>query len=223
MKAKGSSSALHLLVLFIRFATNDGFRVFSAEHELSRRHSRFIAPRRSLVLVLHSQNNHGSANDNVDNANDNENDDDDDEEDEDESVSPYGNRSSAWTSRYRSLLPYEKARASVMQLGLRSKEEWDEYVADGKTHHGPYLPNHPDEMYALDWVSWEEFLGITRTHDESKALLRDVLKIQSEEDYTKFILMDSTRAAGLRLPFKPAIVYRNAGWISGNELNPQSV
>jgi hypothetical protein len=104
-----------------------------------------------------------------------------------------------------------------MQLGLQSKEEWDEYVADGKSYHGPYLPNNPEEMYALDWVGWEDFLCVTRSYNESKALLRDVLKLQSEQEYTAFILMDSQRAAGLRLPFKPAIVYQSAGWVSWDD------
>jgi hypothetical protein len=141
-------------------------------------------------------------------------DDDDDDKDEDECMLPYGNRSPTWTSKYRSLLPYDKARASVMQLGLRSKEDWDEYVSDGKPYHGPYLPNNPEEMYALDWVSWEDFLCVTRSYNESKTLLRDVLKLQSEQEYTEFIFMDSHRAAGLRLPYKPAVVYQNRGWIS---------
>lgn len=155
----------------------------------------------SHPIALSSKSNHDS--DNVE-----------DDDEDDECTPSYVNRSAAWTKKYHTLLPDEKARASVMQLGLRSKEEWDEYVADGKIYHGPYLPNYPDEMYAQDWVSWEEFLGITRTYNESKALLRDVLKLENEEEYTNFIVMDSQRAAGLRLPFKPNIVYANSEWIS---------
>lgn len=80
-------------------------------------------PRHSLFVVSSSPNNQDSTED--------ENNDYDD--DEEECLPSYGNRSLAWTSRYRSLLPYEKARASVMQLGLRSKGDWDEYVAEGKS------------------------------------------------------------------------------------------
>jgi len=38
-----------------------------------------------------------------------------------------------------------QARQKVMTLELRSKSEWDEFVADGKRGFGPYLPNRPDE------------------------------------------------------------------------------
>jgi len=69
-------------------------------------------------------------------------------------------------------------------------------------------------MYADDWVSWDEFLGIMRTYDEARALLKNVFKFQSMEEYTNFIKADSKRAAGLRLPLKPEIVYKDNGWVS---------
>jgi hypothetical protein len=91
-------------------------------------------------------------------SSDNEDSDNDDEFDQ----TANGNRSLAWTNKYRKLLPYEYARAEAMNLGLRCREEWDEYLADGEFCHGPYLPSRPDEMYKEDWVSWEDFLGIAR-------------------------------------------------------------
>ena len=126
----------------------------------------------------------------------------------------YGRRSKAWTNQYKSLIPYIEARQAAMSLGLRSKEEWDEYVADGKRYHGPYLPNRPEEMYADDWISWEEFLGIMRPYKEAREIVKNVLLIKSKEEYEIFIRCDPKRAEGLRIPAKPDIVYRGKGWIS---------
>mmetsp|Transcript_29831 Transcript_29831/g.39689 ORF Transcript_29831/g.39689 Transcript_29831/m.39689 type:complete len:229 (-) Transcript_29831:53-739(-) len=140
-------------------------------------------------------------------------DDDDEDDDEDDEEAPaYGKRSLSWTRQYRRLLSYETARKSVMELGLRSKEEWDEYVSDGKVYHGPYLPNHPDEMYAEEWVSWDEFLGLMRPYDETRHMVQNVLCLRNMEQYYFFVNGDRKRAEGLRIPAKPHIVYSEKGW-----------
>ena len=133
--------------------------------------------------------------------------------DDDSLIKPYRNRSLSWTHRYRSVVPYETARLWVMELGLRSKAEWDEYVAEGKVFHGAYLPNHPDEMYADEWVSWEEFLGLMRSYDDTRNIVQNVLGIHTMEEYMRFIEMHPKRAEGLRIPAKPDVVYRDKGWI----------
>lgn len=137
------------------------------------------------------------------------------DEDEDE-TKPYGNRSKAWSRRYRKLLPYEYARRRAIQLGLHSKQEWDAYIADGELEHGPYLPILPEEMYQEDWVSWEEFLGCMRSYDEARHIVRNILKLSSMEQYELFIRADPERAAGLRLPLEPAKIYHDNGWISAD-------
>ena len=72
------------------------------------------------------------------------------DDDDDETIKPYRNRSLAWTIRYRTLNPYEKVRARVINnFGHRSKEDWDEAMSSGLL--GQYVPNHPDEMYAPEW------------------------------------------------------------------------
>jgi len=137
----------------------------------------------------------------------------DEDDDDDECDSPpkaYGNRSLSWTNKYRRLLPYEYARNRVMSMGLRSKDEWDEIV-DGL---GPYLPNRPDEMYADEWVSWNEFLGIMRSYEEAQYMVRFVLQLKSMDEYNAFVEADKKRAEGLRIPAKPHIVYKDKGWES---------
>jgi hypothetical protein len=76
---------------------------------------------------------------------------DTDFDDDDDDIKPYGNRSLAWTKRYRKLLPYEEARKRVLSFGHRSKEDWDECVENG--WQGAYVPARPDEMYAKEWES----------------------------------------------------------------------
>ncbi|GKY96883.1 hypothetical protein MPSEU_000647400 [Mayamaea pseudoterrestris] len=136
----------------------------------------------------------------------------DDDDDDEYYEKPYGNRSLAWTRRYRRLLPYQWARNEAMKLGLRTKEEWNDYLQDG-VDRNKYLPNKPDEMYAEDWVSWEEFLGIMRTYEDTRHIVQNVLCLKSMEDYQRFISADVKRAEGLRIPFKPDIVYKDKGWI----------
>jgi hypothetical protein len=125
----------------------------------------------------------------------------------------YGNRSLAWTNKYRKLFPYEYARAMATNLGLRHKEEWDEYLDDGKVY-GPYLPSRPDEMYKDDWVSWEEFLGIMRDYSDTQHIVQNVLQLPNIDEYTSFVKADPKRALGLRIPAMPHIVYKDKGWDS---------
>jgi hypothetical protein len=64
-----------------------------------------------------------------------------------------------------------------MSLGLCSKEEWDECLAEGNVHHGPYLPNNPDEMYQTEWISWDDFLGVIHPYEETRQIIvKTVLK-----------------------------------------------
>ena len=107
---------------------------------------------------------------------------DDMTENDEENTIPYRNRSLAWTNRYRTLIPYEKARQEAISMGFYSKEEWDEYVADGKKYHGPYLPSHPDKMYPDDFESWEDFLGLMRSYEDAKQMVQTVLRIQTLEE-----------------------------------------
>ena len=136
------------------------------------------------------------------------NNDDDNDDDDDEEPKAYGNRSLSWTKRYRQLLPYEYARNRVMSWGLRTPEE---YQAERK---GPYLPRRPEEMYASEWISWDEFLGVMRSYDEARYLVRCVLQLPSMDAYQAFVQADRKRAEGLRIPAKPDIVYKDKGWIS---------
>jgi hypothetical protein len=141
-------------------------------------------------------------------SNDEETNDDDAEEeddDDDETIKPYGSRSLAWTKRYRRLIPYHVARAQAVAMGMSTQEDYQRW------RRGPYQIQRPDEMYALEWSSWDEFLGAMRTYDETRQVVR-LLQLQSMEEYQEFVRQDPKRAEGLRIPARPDIVYRDCGW-----------
>lgn len=66
-------------------------------------------------------------------------------------------------------LPYLDAREWVQyNLGVSSKEEFDDLVANGNLR-TPYIPKNPESFYTTtgDWISWEHFLLIdarSKTH-----------------------------------------------------------
>jgi hypothetical protein len=146
----------------------------------------------------------------ADDANSNSNDDDEDDDDDDVTVKPYRNRSIAWTQRYRELNPYEKARARVISFGHRSKHDWDDAVSSGQL--GQYVPSYPDEMYAPEWIGWDEWLGIMRSYDDTKNLASNVLGLKSLDEYFIFVKSNNKRAEGLRIPVRPDMYYKDE-WI----------
>jgi len=136
------------------------------------------------------------------------------ETDDDEDIQPYGNRTLAWTKRYRNLVPYEAARLTAMRLGLRSQEEWDDIRQFGKAFHGAHSVSRPDIMYAKEWISWDEFLGVMRPYEEAKQMIQEELKLSGREEYMNFVESDTQQAQLLRIPAEPEIYYRRKGWES---------
>jgi hypothetical protein len=130
---------------------------------------------------------------------------DDDDDDDEPKVRPYRNRSLAWTLRYRRLNPYENARARVISFGMRSKDDWDEAMSSGQL--GQYVPSYPDEMYAPEWVSWDEWLGLMRDYNETRNLAANILGLKCLDDYLVFVKSNSKRAEGLRIPVRPDLYY----------------
>jgi hypothetical protein len=160
----------------------------------------------SLLFSTPSAN--GSPDDRDDNVEDNV---DDDDDDEDGDIQPYGSRSLAWTKRYRKLIPYEKCRQRVIRFGHRNKADWDEAVSSGLL--GAYVPARPDEMYAPEWVSWEEWLGLMRSYEETRHLAVNVLGLGSLDEYIIFVRQNPKRAEGLRIPVRPDVKYKEE-WAS---------
>eukprot|EP00439_Symbiodinium_sp_Y106_P085116 s82_g27.t1 len=103
-----------------------------------------------------------------------------------------------WRKRYRRVLPFDEARRCVQAIGFGSREEWDEWVSEGKKSPflGPYVPNDPEAMYAEEWQGWDDFLGCILPF--SKARL---------EAWYTFVEDDPVRLRSLRLPALPSIYY----------------
>jgi hypothetical protein len=139
-------------------------------------------------------------------------DEDDDDDDDDVQIQPYGNRSLAWTKRYRRLNPYEKVRHRVISnFGHRNKSDWDECIANG--WQGVYVPSRPDVMYAPEWTSWDDFLGIMRTYEDCRNVAVHVLGLRSLDEYIIFVRSNPHRAQGLRIPVRPDLLYKSDGWM----------
>lgn len=170
----------------------------------------FVALDRAKIWPRHpsKQNHRMSASDDADGGKNNDY--EDDEDDDDVAIKPYRNRSLAWTKRYRQLNPYERVRKRVLGFGHRSKSDWDDAVSSGQL--GQYVPSYPDEMYAPEWVGWDEWLGIMRSYDDTRNLARNVLGLKSLDEYVIFVRSNSKRAEGLRIPVRPDIYYKDE-WI----------
>jgi hypothetical protein len=138
------------------------------------------------------------------------------DDDDDVAIKPYGNRSLAWTKRYRRLNPYETVRDRVIRhFGHRSKSDWDECVANG--WQGQYVPSRPQEMYAPEWTGWDDFLGVMRNYTDCRHVAVHVLGLCSLDEYIIFVRSNPRRAQGLRMPVRPDLLYKNDGWISEAE------
>lgn len=62
-------------------------------------------------------------------------------------------------------------------------------------------------MYAPEWESWEEFLGIMRSYEETKNIATSLLGLKSLDDYLIFVKCNAKRAEGLRIPVRPDLYY----------------
>lgn len=86
-----------------------------------------------------------------------------------------------WRAKYRRLLPFHEARQAVRSIGFSSREEWDDWVADGKSAPwlGPYMPSwwrlvaeesermaelrvaaRPHIVYEDQWRGYDDWLGV---------------------------------------------------------------
>ncbi|KAK3234836.1 hypothetical protein CYMTET_54925 [Cymbomonas tetramitiformis] len=97
-------------------------------------------------------------------------------------------------------------------LNFDTKDEWDEWVDEGKRSPflGPYVPSDPEAMYAEEWTSWDDFLGVFLPFEEAREYARG-LNINSMKQWfylkTEGILPN-------RVPQRPNYSYKNSGWIS---------
>eukprot|EP00873_Tetraselmis_striata_P015604 jgi/Tetstr1/435868/TSEL_024756.t1 len=88
-----------------------------------------------------------------------------------------------WRKKYKSVLPFHEVQRMAQGMGLRSKDDWDEWVNEGKKSpwFGPYMPSDPDVIYADEWEGWDAFLGVMLPYNKARKISRCLgLKSQAE-------------------------------------------
>eukprot|EP00241_Pyramimonas_parkeae_P010860 CAMPEP_0114229642 /NCGR_PEP_ID=MMETSP0058-20121206/3026_1 /TAXON_ID=36894 /ORGANISM="Pyramimonas parkeae, CCMP726" /LENGTH=231 /DNA_ID=CAMNT_0001340751 /DNA_START=100 /DNA_END=795 /DNA_ORIENTATION=- len=111
-------------------------------------------------------------------------------------------------TRKRRFLPFEDVREWARALSFKSESDWDEMVSDGRKN--SYIPSDPPSVYADEWVSWDDFLGVV-----------DMLEFDQARDYARNLKLVSAaqwyehiREGKLpeNVPERPMQVYRSQ-WV----------
>jgi hypothetical protein len=131
------------------------------------------------------------------------------------------NCAASYDDRGRRIIPFATAREAVQRLSLRDEQEWCRWVEDNKpgitSHRRWYLPDHPDEVYIEEWLSWDDWLGVMRPYDEAVRVV-SALNITSQQQWWTFTSGEARLLQQLRVPAQPHIFYKEWGgydeWLS---------
>jgi len=114
--------------------------------------------------------------------------------------------------------PFDKARALVHTLGLKSKKYWEEYCKSGKKPAD--IPAFPNEVYKdCGWHSWPDWFGsdyiptqnrVYKSFDEARKFVQ-ALGLKSFVEWRNYSKSDLKPKD---IPAYPNEVYKNKGWIS---------
>ncbi len=80
-------------------------------------------------------------------------------------------------SQKKKFLPFEDARKLVRSLGLKSQDEWEQYLKSGKRPSN--IPADPSHVYPNEWngiPGWLGYEGVTWSVKKVKELLRHLIK-----------------------------------------------
>ena len=121
-------------------------------------------------------------------------------------------------SRFRKYRSFEKARACVRGIGLKSASEWRVYCKLGNKPSD--IPSHPHIIYARKgWSSWGDWLGTGRIADhlrkfrsfhKARAFVWS-LGINSETEWREYCRSGKKPAD---IPASPETRYAESGWSS---------
>ena len=124
----------------------------------------------------------------------------------------------ALSTSLRQYRPFQKARAFVRELGLKSQAEWTSYCRSGNKP--PDIPTNPDKTYAeVGWAGMGDWLGTGRlaTHlrqyrsfKKARAFARR-LGLKSQIEWSEY---SSSGKKPADIPAAPYQVYAEAGWSS---------
>lgn len=109
------------------------------------------------------------------------------------------------------IYPFWEARKIARGHGFATKDEFLEYSCPGAYQ----LPKNPEQVWAEDWTSWEDFLGICHDFETGRTIAR-ALNVASAKEYLAIFeekrLRDDDPAS--RLPYRPDLKYKQEwkGW-----------
>ena len=128
---------------------------------------------------------------------------------------------STTNSKKRALYSFEEARKIARGHGFASRQEFLEYDCPGAYQ----VPKNADEVWAEDWISWEDFLGVPLAFEEAREVARkqvgpaSVRKISTEDEYKRLFESKTVNDSDIvsRLPYRPDLKYKTKGWISWDD------
>lgn len=115
---------------------------------------------------------------------------------------------------------FSEARKLARGHGFGTLQEFLDYDCPGAYQ----LPKEADAVWASDWTSWGDFLGLPLEFEEAREIARKRVgpssvtkwKVATQEEYQALFeqkqLDDGDIAS--RLPYRPDLKYKTKGWIS---------
>ncbi len=121
--------------------------------------------------------------------------------------------------RSMEFLPFEKARAYVRGLGLKTSKQWRTYCQSDQRPQN--IPAYPNETYANEgWVSMSDWLGTDKPKQRKG---KDLLPFSEAREYARSLKFAQTeqwkdhcrrRLKPDNIPARPNGAYKKKGWIS---------
>jgi superfamily II DNA or RNA helicase len=115
-------------------------------------------------------------------------------------------------------MPFEKARAFVLKLNLKSQKDWKIYCSSGEKPSS--IPSNPNAIYADDgWINFGDWLGtgnlstrdiIYLDYEKAKRIVRSI-KLKTAKDYINWWRNEGHKLRP-NIPAKPYRTYQDKGW-----------
>ena len=95
------------------------------------------------------------------------------------------------------LIPFDTARAAVQNIGLLSRDEWEEWVTDNKpgitSTRAWFMTNQPDEAYAArGWQGWDDWLGVILPYEAAREVVA-TLGIKTQEQWWAVVKLEVSK------------------------------
>jgi hypothetical protein len=114
----------------------------------------------------------------------------------------------------RRLFSFNEARKIARGHGFDSHEEFNEYSCPGAYQ----IPKDANIVWATEWTSWEDFLGVPLSFHEGRNVARALEGIDTEISYTYLIMSKGIPDDHIasRLPLRPNLKYKSE-WLGWND------